>query len=146
MTGHLTTYSPWPISFIPLASFIPNNNIICSNHPSQKSGSHYPSLLPVWWGAKSCQFYLPSNPWLPALQISWLDYFNSKCQCLPHTPFPFTIHKAAKVKFQKCKSSHLSTKLNWVTTSCSMPWGQNSEQSSQSSYPFRVCTAEKRDK
>lgn len=99
MTGHLTTYSLWPTSFTLLASFIPNNNIICSNHPSQKSGSHYRSLLPVWWCAKSCQFYLPSNSWLPALQISWLDYFNSKGQCLPHTPFPLTIHKAAKVKF-----------------------------------------------
>lgn len=94
-----TTYSLWPTSFTLLASFTPNNNIICSNHPSQKSGSHYPSLLPVWWCAKSCQFYLPSNSWLPALQISWLDYFNSKGQCLPHTPFPLSIHKAAKVKF-----------------------------------------------
>lgn len=99
MIGHLTKSSPWSISFIPMASITPNNNIICSNHPSQKSGSRYPSLFPVRWVAKSCPFSIPSNSSLHALQISWLDYFNSKCQCLPHTTFPFIIHKAAKVKF-----------------------------------------------
>lgn len=80
---------------------------------------------------------------MPSKFLDWTISIPSVNSFL--SPFSHSLSsRLPRWRFKNANQVMPSVKLYWAATSCSTPWGQTSGQSSQSFYPFRICTVEKR--